>query len=115
LGVTVIAYSPLKYGLLTGKYTPQNPPPGVRRGQFGKEYLARIQPFLAELKRVADAHGKTLPQVAIHWVLRRGALPIPGAKNKRQADENAGALGWALTADETAHLDELSARLYREH
>jgi aryl-alcohol dehydrogenase-like predicted oxidoreductase len=56
------------------------------------------------------AHGgKTPAQVAINWVMCKGAVPIPGAKTARQAQDNAGALGWRLTGQEVAALDAASA------
>lgn len=105
LDVTVIAYRPLALGVLTGKYTPAHPPGGYRGMMYGKRYLAGLQPVLAALKRVADARGKTAAQVALNWVLCKGALPIPGAKSPQQARENAGAMGWRLTASEIAELE----------
>ena len=55
------------------------------------------------------AHGgKTVNQVALNWLLCKGALPIPGAKNAAQARENAGAMGWRLNPAEVAELDEAS-------
>ncbi len=58
------------------------------------------------MRAIGAAHGgKTPAQVALNWVIAKGALPIPGAKNARQADENAGAIGWALTGEEVAALD----------
>ncbi len=112
LGVTLIAYSPLAQGLLTGKYTPENPPPGVRGRRYRKGVLARIQPLVGLLREIGQAHGgKTPAQVAINWVICKGAVPIPGAKNARQARENAAALGWRLTDDEVAALDEASGKV----
>jgi aryl-alcohol dehydrogenase-like predicted oxidoreductase len=52
--------------------------------------------------------------VALNWVICKGALPIPGAKNAEQALENSGALGWRLTEDEVANLDELSDSILAE-
>ena len=112
LGITLIAYSPLRKGLLTGKYTPANPPPGLRGRTSRPDVLARIQPLIALEREIGAAHGgKTPSQVALNWVICKGALPIPGAKNARQAQENAGALGWRLTADEVAALDAASERV----
>ncbi len=102
--ITLIAYSPLAQGLLTGKYSPQNPPPGMRRFTSGKA-MDRLQPVLAHLHEIGQARGKTLPQVALNWLIAKGAVPIPGAKNLPQAQENAGALGWKLTEEEVAALD----------
>ena len=110
LGVTIIAYSPIEMGLLTGKYTPDNPPPGVRAWRYTREYLTRIQPVIACLREIGAARGgKTPSQVALNWTMCKGTLPIPGAKNARQAQENAGALGWRLSAAEVAALDAVSA------
>jgi aryl-alcohol dehydrogenase-like predicted oxidoreductase len=63
------------------------------------------------LRRIGEDHGdKTPAQVAINWVLCKGAVPIVGAKNARQARENVGALGWELSESEIAQLDETSLR-----
>lgn len=111
LGVTLIAYSPLAQGLLTGKYTPENPPPGLRGLRF-KRRLGQLPPLIRLLQSIGEAHGgKTPGQVALNWVMAKGAVPIPGAKNGRQARENAGALGWQLTDEEVAALDSVSSTI----
>ncbi len=107
LGVTLIAYSPLARGVLTGKYTPENPPPGLRRRLVRPANLAAIQPLL-RLMRDLD---KPPPQIALAWLLAKGAVPIPGAKNARQAEQNAAALGCRLSAGEIAALDQESGKL----
>ncbi len=107
LGVTLIAYSPLGKGMLTGKYNAQNPPPGARGRIYKGEKLAATGPVNALLKEIGDAHGKTPGQVALKWLICKGAVPIPGAKNARQAEQNAGALGWRLTDEEVARLDRV--------
>jgi len=115
LGVKVIAYSPLAQGLLTGKYTPDNPPRGVRGGRAAKRLLVKIQPLLRAMRRIgADHAGKTPAQVAINWVICKGAIPIPGAKNLNQAEQNLGAMGWTLTEAEMAELDELSLAVHKD-
>ncbi len=112
LGVTLIAYSPLGMGLLTGKYTADNPPPGVRGRRFGRQLLVRVQALVGLMREIGQTHGGKPPaQVALNWAISKGTLPIPGAKNARQADENAGAVGWMLTDDEVATLDAASDRL----
>ncbi len=113
LGVTLIAYSPLEMGLLTGKYTPENPPGGVRSRRYSRGYLARIRPLIGLMREIGQQHGgKTPAQIALNWVMSKGAVPIPGAKNARQAESNAGALGWQLTAAEIAALDEASEKIH---
>jgi len=112
LGVTLIAYSPLAKGMLTGKYTPQTPPPGMRGYLFRRARLAKIQPLIQLLRAIGEAHeGKSPSQVALNWLISKGAVPIPGAKNARQAHENAGALGWRLAEREIAALDAESLKL----
>lgn len=109
MNVTLIAYSPLEKGILTGKYTPENPPPGARRRIYKRDYLTRVQPLLQQMRDIGAAHdGKTEAQVALNWLICKSAVPIPGAKNARQAISNAGALGWRLTGDEIAALDDIS-------
>jgi aryl-alcohol dehydrogenase-like predicted oxidoreductase len=107
-GVRFIAYSPLGMGLLSGKYSPQNPPSGPRRlFYFGQ--LKRVQTLVSKLGELGKVHGgKTTNEVALNWLLCKGALPIPGAKTALQAKENAGALGWRLDPSEVAALDEAS-------
>jgi len=112
-GIKVIAYSPLGMGLLTGKYTVDNPPPGMRNAQW-RWVLPKLPPLIALLNEIGAAHGdKTPAQVALNWTICKGTMPIPGAKNQRQAQANAGAMGWRLTPDEVAALDEMSDRVTR--
>ena len=109
LGVTLIAYSPIAQGLLTGKYNPGDKPSGLVR-RFGKSFseknLRKIEPVVNILREIGSAHDKEPAQVALNWlVTRRNTLPIPGAKNERQARQNAGALGWTLTDEEAEKLE----------
>jgi aryl-alcohol dehydrogenase-like predicted oxidoreductase len=107
LGVTVLAYSPLAMGRLTGKYSAASPPPGRRN--FSAHPMAEIEPVVAELRRIGARHGERTPaQVALNWIIGKGAVPIPGAKNAAQAMQNAGALGWQLAADDVAALDAVA-------
>ena len=107
--IALIAYSPLAQGLLTGKYARDNPPPLQRRLRVGKTRLMRAESLAKVLRRIGEGHdGKTASQVALNWVVCKGAIPIPGAKDTVQAVENAGALGWRLTDQEVADLDRLS-------
>jgi aryl-alcohol dehydrogenase-like predicted oxidoreductase len=112
LDVTLIAYSPLAMGVLTGKYSASARLPGIRGRRFPARLLAWVQPLLDRLRDIGAQHGgKTVSQVALNWLICRGVLPIPGAKNPHQATENAGALGWSLTDREVDELDELSSRV----
>ncbi len=108
LGIRVIAYSPIAKGLLTGKYSVDKLPPGPR-AITAAAILPRIQPLLKLLTKIGQDHGgKTNAQVALNWCICKGTMPIPGAKNAEQARQNAGALGWKLTAEEMAELDKAS-------
>ena len=104
LGIVPLAYSPIGQGRLTGKYSAANPPPGKRT--FSNHPMEVVDAVVAELRRIGDEHGGKLPsQVALNWIVAKGAVPIPGAKNRSQAEENAGALGWNLDGDQVSRLD----------
>lgn len=111
LGIRLIAYSPIEMGLLTGKYSVESPPPGSR-GRNYTTLLPKLGPLLKIMREIGQDHGgKSTTQVALNWVICKGALPIPGAKNAAQAQENAGALGWRLTDEEFARLEEASNKI----
>jgi len=111
LGIRLIAYSPMEKGMLAGKYSPDNPPPGSRARQYSR-LLPKLPPLIKLMTQIGQDHGgKSNSQVALNWVICKGALPIPGAKNAGQATQNAGALGWRLTDDEVARLDEASDKV----
>jgi len=107
LGIRFIAYSPLAQGLLTGKYSVENPPAGVRSSTYA-DVLKKLPPVIKTMQEIAQNHGKTVSQVALNWIVCKGALPIPGAKNAKQAADNAGGAGWHMSDDEVARLDEVT-------
>ncbi len=109
LGITPIAYSPLAMGMLTGKYSVSNRPSGLRNRRYGKNKLKKIEKLVGLLREIGNKHGGKSPaQVALNWTMCKGTVPIPGAKNAKQAEQNAGALGWKLTEDEIEILDQTS-------
>ena len=109
-GIRLIAYSPLAKGMLTGKFTVETPPPGTR-GRIYANILKDLPALIALMTEIGQGHGgKTPGQVALNWIICKGALPIPGAKNARQAEQNAGATGWRLEAEEVKALDKASDR-----
>jgi len=112
LNVKLVAYRPLAAGVLSGKYTPHAPPPGVRRLRFRRSLLSDLEPLITLLQELGRANGnRTRNQVALNWLICRGALPIPGAVSAAQASENAGAAGWRLRPGDVAALSEASSRL----
>ncbi|MDQ3507496.1 MAG: aldo/keto reductase [Actinomycetota bacterium] len=108
LGVTLIAYSPIAQGLLTGKYAPGNKPSGMMR-RFGSAFresnLRRVEPVVDILREIGKTREREPAQVALNWLVRKGTMPIPGAKDGKQARQNAAALGWSLTNEEVERLD----------
>ena len=110
-GVRLIAYSPLAMGLLTGKYTVDTPPSGLR----GRKYAAILKDLPALISLITEigkGHGEKTPsQVALNWIICKGGLPIPGAKTAAQAQQNAGAIGWRLTPEEITALDGASDKI----
>jgi aryl-alcohol dehydrogenase-like predicted oxidoreductase len=114
--IAVIAYSPLAMGMLTGKYTPEKPPKGVRRSayRYTPDFLSKIQPTLELMLEIGQGHGgKTPAQVAINWALCKGTIPIPGVKNARQAKENIDSTKWRLNPEEIRILDKSTANFRR--
>ena len=112
LGVTLIANQPLANGALTGKFVAGARPTGFRRfmPRFRGRQLEATAPVVALLREIGDAHDRSPAQVALRWLIENPlVLPIPGAKNGRQAADNAGALAFSLSPTEIAALDRATA------
>ena len=117
LGITIIAYSPLAQGLLSGKFH-RDPAlirarPGPRKWMTGfrRTGLELSGPVVTAVDRVAAAHGSTASQVALNWLVHfhgDTVVAIPGATSVKQAAENAGALNFQLSEAELTELDEVS-------
>ena len=123
--VTLIAYSPLAQGVLTGRY--HDDPRKARALPYGRrsrlspssrfltpEGLARSAPLIAELRAVGEAHGATPAQVALAWLVTyygEAVVAIPGASRPEQAAEAAAAMDLRLTAAEVERIDHLSAAI----
>jgi aryl-alcohol dehydrogenase-like predicted oxidoreductase len=99
--ITVIAYSPLAQGLLTGKYGPGNLPRDLVRAinpLFDPHNVRKVEPLLEKLKEVASRHNATPDQVALRVLIhRKNVVAIPGAKDAGQAERNALAADLPLT------------------
>ncbi|PKN92181.1 MAG: 2,5-didehydrogluconate reductase [Chloroflexi bacterium HGW-Chloroflexi-6] len=112
LGITLIAYSPLAGGRLTGKYSAHNRAGGFFRRilpQYNRKAMDALQPVVELLREIGERYSKTPSQVALRWLIENPTvLPIPGAKNGKQAKDNAGALTFSLTADEIESLNQLT-------
>lgn len=109
LEVTLIAYSPLEMGLLGGRYGRTSPPPGLRgRLVRASGALGKTEAVVGLLREIGQAHGASPSQVALAWLLARGVVPIPGAKEAAQARANAQAARVRLSRDEVTALDEAS-------
>ena len=109
LGVTLIAYSPLAGGALTGKYSATQKASGLRRflPNFSRKSMGAVQPVIALLRQIGEQYGKTPSQVALRWLIENPfVLPIPGAKNGKQASQNAEALSFSLRQEEVEALSE---------
>lgn len=114
-GVGSVVWSPLAGGALSGKIRRNAPPPkSSRLGQidFIPFELERLHPIVDALEAVAFECGKTIPQVALNWLLRRPTVTslVIGARDEAQLRQNLGALGWSLTLEQVATLDRASDR-----
>jgi aryl-alcohol dehydrogenase-like predicted oxidoreductase len=114
-GVGTLVWSPLGWGRLTGKIRRGSPIPAESRlhktaaqgPQVEEEYLYKV---VAAIDEVAKETGKTVPQIALNWLLRRPTVStlIVGARNEEQLKQNLGSIGWELTKDQIAKLDAAS-------
>ncbi len=110
--VGVIVYSPLQRGLLTGKIRPgQSFAEGDHRAGnvfFQPKNVRAVNAFLDEIRPIAEAHHATLAQLVIQWTVRRPGITaaLVGARNAKQAKENAAALDFMLREEEIARIDE---------
>jgi aryl-alcohol dehydrogenase-like predicted oxidoreductase len=116
-GVGAVVWSPLGWGRLTGKIRRGQPLPATSRLHDSAEFGPPVDD--EQLYRVVDAMddiaketGKTIPQIAINWLLQRPTVSsvIIGARNEEQLAQNLGAVGWNLDAAQIAKLDEASAK-----
>jgi aryl-alcohol dehydrogenase-like predicted oxidoreductase len=117
-GIGTVVWSPLAWGRLGGKFRRGQPPPKdtrlaaevthARGPQVPEEYLYRVVDALAA---VAGETGKTIPQIALNWLLQRPSVAtvVIGARNEAQLRDNLGAVGWRLSAAQVAALDAASA------
>jgi aryl-alcohol dehydrogenase-like predicted oxidoreductase len=110
-----VVWSPLGWGRLTGRIRRGQPLPATSRlhetAQFAPPVeLERLYSIVDELAQISAATGKTIPQIALNWLLQRPtvATVLIGARNEQQLRENLGALGWALSAEQVAALDAAS-------
>ena len=109
----IIAYSPLAQGLLSGRYTSDHRPTGLRamRPLFLPANLERARGLIDDLREVADKHGATPSQVALAWLIRRpNVVVIPGASSVAQLESNVAAADIELTDDDDARLSASSDR-----
>ncbi len=115
-GIAILAWSPIGKGVLTGKYHDgRRPKDRIRSDEdlFKPANLRAAAPLIRELRKIGRARGKTAGQVALAWLRRHGhVIPIPGAKRPAQAEENAGAAGWQLTAREFRSLGGILRRTW---
>jgi aryl-alcohol dehydrogenase-like predicted oxidoreductase len=114
-GVGAVIWSPLGWGKLTGKIRRDQPPkPGTRAhdiAETGPHYEPeRLFRIVDALLGVAAETGKTVPQIALNWLLQRPTVSsiVVGARNEEQLIENIGAVGWSLSAGQVARLDAAS-------
>jgi pyridoxine 4-dehydrogenase len=123
LGIRVMAFFPFAMGLLTGKYTSgmsvvETSLTASRKTKLELKDLTKyaigdgvdvplggIGPLLAVMERIAKTREKTIAQVALNYIICKGAIPIPGARNTAQLEDNIGAMGWRLTNTEVAMLE----------
>ncbi|WP_318215931.1 aldo/keto reductase [Streptomyces sp. SCL15-6] len=116
-GVGAVVWSPLGWGRLTGRIRRGRPLPAGSRLHATADYGPPVEDdhlyrVVDALDAVAEETGRTVPQIAINWLLRRPTVSsvLIGARNEEQLRQNLGAVGWSLTEDQVARLDAASAK-----
>lgn len=106
LGVTLVAYSPLAQGVLSGKYDEKNLPTGPRARIYNESFMRKARPLIELMREIGENHGgKSNAQVALNWLLCNPLVTvIPGAKNRQQVEDLMGAIGWELEEGEVIEL-----------
>ncbi|RYZ29877.1 MAG: aldo/keto reductase [Chitinophagaceae bacterium] len=113
-GMSVIPYSPLQRGLLTGKIKPghQFSEGDTREGNrfYTDENIRRTNELLQEIKPIAESHNATLAQVIINWTINQPGIGtvLIGARNEQQVKDNVGALSFSLSSEELSRITEAS-------
>ncbi len=122
LGISIIAYSPLAQGVLTGKFHDMSHgmrhPVGYRRylPDFTRHKLHRTLPLIETLKRVASRHGATPSQVALQWILAfhgDSVVAIPGSTSADQAKDDVESMNLVLSHDDLHEIDEMSRQVLK--
>lgn len=120
-GLGVMCYSPLSVGLLSGVYSPDEPPPDGTlwatryREEFDRRMRGTTGNVIRTLKRLSDEIGKTPAQLAVAWVISHieVSVAISGSDTIEQLDDTLGGVGWELDADIREELDEVSRSFVR--
>lgn len=120
-GLGVMCYSPLSVGLLSGVYSPDEPPPDGTlwatryREEFDRRMSGATGKVISTLKRLSDEIGKTPAQLAVAWVISHPevSIAISGSDTIEQLDDTLGGVGWELDAEIRTELDEVSRSFVR--
>jgi myo-inositol catabolism protein IolS len=117
--IAILAWSPLAQGVLTGKYSSDNRPRDIARNDnrlFAGHNIQEARKLLELLREIGKKHDKTAAQVALNWLTTDSVvIPIPGAKNKQQAEDNVGAVGWKLSDEELTQIERTCSSLEIEY
>ena len=121
-GIGVMAFAPLAFGVLSGTFTMDtkfrdNDTRAVSRpswdgGIYAEEFYDRTLRMVEDLKAIVANRGKTMPQLALRWVLSNPAVSVApiGTQNVQELEENLGVLDWALSGEDLRQIDEVFAR-----
>jgi aryl-alcohol dehydrogenase-like predicted oxidoreductase len=122
-GIGMMTYGSMGFGLLAGAYTADTKfgdgdirgtggAPGFDGGMFAPEHWQRNVRLVDDLKPIAASRGKTMPQLALRWVLSHPAVSVAlvGTLNVQELEENLGVMDWALSGEDMRQIDEVFAR-----
>ena len=118
-GLNILAWSPLAKGAVTGKYTPENLPKfqDVRQGEpifYPDNFKVIYENIIKVIVDVAKKYNKTPAQISLNWLITSSdvVIPIPGAKNPKQAEDNANSVGWRLDYEDWRKIEEAGRKTH---
>ncbi|KAI9008763.1 NADP-dependent oxidoreductase domain-containing protein [Phycomyces nitens] len=108
LGIAILAYSPLGMGLLTGKYSVDGPIPASRESLFNSLDKPQLKSLLDTLGTLANKYDRPQSAIALNWCIAKGTIPLGGARTAEHIENNILALGFILSPEDIAELDEFA-------
>ncbi|KAI8084818.1 NADP-dependent oxidoreductase domain-containing protein [Halteromyces radiatus] len=108
LGISILAYSPMGMGLLTGKFGSKGPWPEARKRLFSSFDPEQLDKLLTTLASLATKYNRPQSAIALNWTIAKGTIPLAGVRTPEHVSQNATALGFLLSQEDIKTLDQFA-------